>query len=478
MTNPRVTLKIENFGPIVEGTVEFKPLTFLIGANNSGKTYVATLLYALSRALNGATSLPIQNWNDDLAVVEQFVAEHLQSEADWFQVDAFPPSLLRAIESYLLSLTDRTSQSVDETIRQYFSVTKLSDLVRHDAEGSASLHIESTGLTAGRPFVSIDVSEAITRVEVDRTVPSRMEAPEPSYLLGMLRRPNLLPLELSLDLWTSMVRSAGYGRFQSYYLPAARSGILDSWPLFATLAVRNLSRAIVRGETEIAPFSGVVGEFLQIVIARFLPSSDQNGHEADRSALRPAIDLLEGELLGGRVVIDENRPGADQLLFQTEALQVPLQRASSMVTELAAIDLLVREVLDPNDLLIIDEPESHLHPENQRLIARVLVRLANAGVNLVAPTHSSTILHQVSNMLLASTLDEASRAKFGYVEADLISADDVAVYVFEQREDGTHIVPVAIEPGFGISEDEFLRVAEAIGDESFRLSFVQAHQPA
>lgn len=149
-----------------------------------------------------------------------------------------------------------------------------------------------------------------------------------------------------------------------------------------------------------------------------------------------------------------------------------------MVAELAAIDLWVREILEPNDLLIIDEPESHLHPANQRLIARALVRLVNAGVDVVAPTHSATILHQVSNLLLASTLDEAARTKLGYTEADRISMDDVAVYLFEQRDDGTHIVPVPIDPEFGISEDEFVRAAEAIGDETFRLSFAHAHQPA
>ena len=47
-----LTVSVENFGPIREGTVELRPLTVFVGANNSGKSYMATLIYAVSRALS------------------------------------------------------------------------------------------------------------------------------------------------------------------------------------------------------------------------------------------------------------------------------------------------------------------------------------------------------------------------------------------------------------------------------------------
>ena len=46
-----LTVSVENFGPIREGTVELRPLTVFVGANNSGKSYLATLIYAISRTL-------------------------------------------------------------------------------------------------------------------------------------------------------------------------------------------------------------------------------------------------------------------------------------------------------------------------------------------------------------------------------------------------------------------------------------------
>lgn len=478
MTKPRVQLKIENFGPIVEGTVEFKPLTFLIGANNSGKTYVATLLHALSRALSDVVSLPIQYRTYDLSEVPPFADGFAKSGSSSLIVDSMPTELLQAINDYSSPLSDRTETAIVEAIRQYLNAARLSDLIRQSEGGDAALHIDSTVSMASEALLRLDSSQADGQVRLRQARPERMDAPDSRVLDEMRAASRLVPLELTIDLWLSFLRDYGYGRSHSYYLPAARSGILTSWPLFASLALRNVSRSLTRHETDIAPLPGIVGEFLQIAVGQILPADNLNGYQGNSSIVQSVLDVIEGQLLGGRVVVDRSRPYSLQLMYETDKLSIPLPRASSMVSELAPIDLWVRELVEPGDLLIIDEPESHLHPENQRLIARALVRLVNAGVDVVAPTHSSTILHQVSNLLLASDMSKAAREQAGLTEADLIAFDDVAVYLFEQREDGTHIVPVPIEPGFGISEDEFVRIAEAIGDETFRFSFAAANMPA
>ena len=40
-------ISASNFGPIIEGTVELKPLTVFVGPNNAGKSYMAMLIYSL-----------------------------------------------------------------------------------------------------------------------------------------------------------------------------------------------------------------------------------------------------------------------------------------------------------------------------------------------------------------------------------------------------------------------------------------------
>ncbi|MFN3383605.1 MAG: AAA family ATPase, partial [Archaeoglobaceae archaeon] len=42
-------ISVKNFGPIIGGEVKLRPLTVLIGPNNSGKSYVAMLFHSLFR---------------------------------------------------------------------------------------------------------------------------------------------------------------------------------------------------------------------------------------------------------------------------------------------------------------------------------------------------------------------------------------------------------------------------------------------
>lgn len=480
MAPPRVKLRVENFGPIVEGTVEFKPLTFLIGANNSGKTYVATLLYALAKAMIHGVVITFPRPLDDPETARAFLRSGNGAASFPLILKDLPAPLHDLIKRYFGDHKNETTLLIEQEIQRAFTVAELGVLGSASSMGRNDLRIELTAQGLGQSLVSIEATSAQTRVSIPHDLPSQIGVADTSEYLRALPEPEWVPVEIALYGWLGLVQSGGFRFKDAFYLPGARSGVLESWPLLASLAVRSVSGPSSTKRIDTPALPGVLGDFLQDLIERFaqvpLPRMDRS--RFPRADLASVLEILERQLLTGRIVINRTDAAVAQILFETESLRIPIQRSSSMVAELAPVDLWVREVLVPGDLLIIDEPESHLHPANQRLIARALVRLVNAGVDVVAPTHSSTILHQVSNMLLASTLDEATRTKLGYTDADLISADDVAVYLFEQRDDGVHIVPVPIEPGFGIAEDEFVRVAEAIGDETFRLSFAASHQPA
>ncbi len=54
--------------------------------------------------------------------------------------------------------------------------------------------------------------------------------------------------------------------------------------------------------------------------------------------------------------------------------------------------LIERKVLDKDSFLFIDEPEAHLHPAWQVVMAEILFELAKKDVNVVIATHSADIL--------------------------------------------------------------------------------------
>ena len=60
--HPKVEIAVENFGPIAEANIDLRPLTVFVGPSNTGKTYFATLVYALHGFLDGFSRIPLLNF--------------------------------------------------------------------------------------------------------------------------------------------------------------------------------------------------------------------------------------------------------------------------------------------------------------------------------------------------------------------------------------------------------------------------------
>ena len=50
-----LTLSVKNFGPIYSAEVELRPLTVFVGPSNTGKSYLAILIYALHKFFSPRT---------------------------------------------------------------------------------------------------------------------------------------------------------------------------------------------------------------------------------------------------------------------------------------------------------------------------------------------------------------------------------------------------------------------------------------
>jgi energy-coupling factor transporter ATP-binding protein EcfA2 len=106
-----------------------------------------------------------------------------------------------------------------------------------------------------------------------------------------------------------------------------------------------------------------------------------------------------------------------------------------MVKSLHALVNYFRRRAQHADLLVLDEPEMNLHPDNQIKMARLIVEWVNAGFKVLISTHSNYILRELNNMILLSEKPKskqsaALRKKYGYGKEHLISKDNVGVHFF------------------------------------------------
>lgn len=52
------------------------------------------------------------------------------------------------------------------------------------------------------------------------------------------------------------------------------------------------------------------------------------------------------------------------------------------------------------NLLMIDEPELNLHPDAQRLMARLIVYLVNNGIKVAVSTHSDYFIKEINSLIM------------------------------------------------------------------------------
>ena len=71
----------------------------------------------------------------------------------------------------------------------------------------------------------------------------------------------------------------------------------------------------------------------------------------------------------------------------------------------------------PEDLLLIENPEVHLHPAGQVQMGQFLAKVAHSGIQVILETHSDHILNGVRRA----------------VKAAVLSADQVAIHFFRSR---------------------------------------------
>jgi AAA ATPase domain len=135
-------ISVENFGPVRRGEFELKPLTIFIGPNNSGKSYLAHLVYVVSRVLAG----PILGWMHSPELADRpFVlhpagsldlfGNHRKALASGFLAMArprkrllfrdLPPDVQEVIRHGLMKAFSGTTTALQEGLRDYYGCAHL-----------------------------------------------------------------------------------------------------------------------------------------------------------------------------------------------------------------------------------------------------------------------------------------------------------------------------------------------------------------
>lgn len=461
--SPDVEISVRNFGPIAEGKVDLRPLTVFVGPSNTGKSYFATLIYALHGVARGFSSISLTRI---LVYLEEF-GNGSQSGIPVSAVDSLLVETKRRVRKLLESKRPFTFADLPRDIRKWVQESfKRPEFFEFYL--TAELH-RCFDIKAVSELIPLTEENAMTvRLQVSKDTQElwhfKMRATDSgSSTEGAFNEDTATVLsvdELSVlfpQIFPGLKRAAR----QCYYLPAARSGIIQSHRVIASSLVNWATRLGVV-PLEIPTFPGVIADFIKNLILY-----DEVDEPDER--LTSLADALESEVLAGQIFMKPGRGRYPEFFYRSGKLkeEIRLTRVSSMVSELAPLVLLLRSGLGPGDMLIIEEPEAHLHPGAQSEMALTLARLIRAGVQVVITTHSDWLLKEIANLMRLGELKQKGEiCEPGDTQASWLLPEEVGVWWFQK--DGV-VKPIPFERSYGVEPADYEDVADELYDRSVHL---------
>ena len=470
-----IQIEVSNYGPIEKAKIDLRPLTVFLGPSNTGKSYLAILVYALHRFFNGAAffgtdigdlrsvrhfpvrvDVPrfVHGENDprrDVKVLGDWIEQLFASQRVDSHLQVLPAEVADLVRPYLEPDTEWNETLLHELAR-CFGTETTDWIIRH---GSL---VQST-LGTNIALKVLDGSQHVPTVQLEYDFDLQNATPrgthsvhdeallqvDPSNALPLMRNYRALRRrrgwELEADDLIQSFRSAlieGVAECvgstmvsplssRAHYLPADRTGVMHAHQVVVASMILGARATGFGHNIQIPNLSGVLRDFLVQLLSLSTPQSRQ------RTTSSPDLgSLIERRMLLGSIEVDQsdaNYPVFSYLPVNWED-KLPLMNSSSMVSELAPVVLYLRNIVEPGDVLIIEEPESNLHPAMQVELIRQIARVVNSGVRVILTTHSEWVLEELSNLVRLSDLNEEKKSQFPEAPSALDRLD-VGVWLFE-----------------------------------------------
>jgi ABC-type branched-subunit amino acid transport system ATPase component len=449
-----MNIKIRNLGALKHAEFSLGDLTIICGCNNTGKTYATYALFGFlyswremfridigSDKINqlladGVVSIDIQDYvNKAERIVSEGCLAYTKQLPMIFaaQADRFKDAEFQVfLDLSAISLTggfDRTMRAANAELFSIFKEDKSTDLI-------ISLLVEREKHKIPQEVIVRIISDALKDIIFSQFFPSPFIASAERTGAAIFRKElnfarNRLLEEMSQANKNIDPMALLFKVYQDYALPVERNV--------------DFTRQL---ETNAKKTSFV-------------------------AAHHPDVLTDFADIIGGEYTVTRN----DELYYipKGKRIKLTMDESSSAVRSLLDIGFYLKHIAKPSDLLMVDEPELNLHPENQRRVARLFARLVNLGVKIFITTHSDYIIKELNTLIMLNHdkphLQRIARQE-GYKPEELLVADKVKVYIAEealvkldggQRKTRCQTLTLAdIDPALGIEARSFDTTIEAM----------------
>ncbi len=431
-------IQIKNLGPLKEAEFEVADFTIICGDNNTGKTYATYALFGflhtwremvtididdsviLSLQHNGGDSINIEKYiNQSQEIINSACEKYSNRISDFF---ATSPQALKEAKFNIIVVPK------DIEYWKSFVYEDFTDSYYYDIPGT------------------IEITKKQGSLNINVNLLAVWHVPDmANFCLSLISKSieDILFARYFPTVFIASVERTGVSIFRKE-IDSARSTLLDRMSK-ARNSVQQLSLFQSRYQDYPLPIQFGL-DFSRTIGRRYKNTS---------FIMKNHSNILDdfADIIGGEYHFDEH----DEIYYapkENSNVRLSIYESSSTVRSLLDLGFYLRNIAEPGSLLVIDEPELNLHPENQRRIARLLARLVNIGIKVFITTHSDYIIKELNTLIMLNH-DKPHLKKIteeeGYRPEELISAERIKVYIAEN----STLVPANIDPEMGIEARSF-----------------------
>lgn len=450
-------IQVKELGAIKEGTVDLsKKLIVFCGPNGTGKTYMAYAIYGLLKS-----QIHIRKKND---IANDLIEKRkINYQIDFNELSLYRKNIIDNIKTEYDSLFGIGQ----DLAKQYFETTEILFQESDDEFKTKILGID------------FQATISIRKLNIELRKKNNSDIIELEILDKTLSNNEIEVI--NIFLYSSVLSFLSiYPISSTYILPVERNSIFT---FSKELSIRKQEAVdhfhAMTGKDKIDKFELLFKSTTRYPIPikeGLMIADDLVEIKKNTSLFYEFANEIENELFHGKLQIT----GDGELQFKPDKAPkklLPIHMSASIIKTLSSLVIYLKHLAQKNDLIIIDEPEINLHPDNQIILTRLFARLINKGFRLLISTHSDYIIREFNNLIMLSSqkieVQELS-TKLGYTKDEFINKEDIGAYYFnfpnKQRGNKQLIVEdmLITNSGFEIpSVDEAIDNQNNISEELF-----------
>lgn len=414
---------VENLGKVGKAEIDLKPLTIFIGKNGSGKTYVASVLWAFISYIQDKRNFKSLLSNDLYEKYKKEIDEKISNcntSETIFEIQA--QDLQYIHDNLMQNLHHKTLNIINDCFKYDFEQEIIFRLVQKQKfENTFFAKISLEQVIVDEDDFSISNKNFNTYKINFNKLTRRVGLPKSVKGVEFLITDLIIRELISYTAFGDNVRLFDNLK----YIPAARTGLMFGLHNFAQQGLDNS----LLNEDELDYTNLLTAPLTDFIVQAHRFPLLSKFRKIQNS------DLSINNLLGGKISIDKSF----KYKFIPNSLnkEIPLSATSSLVTEVSALAIF-RHQVGKGSFVIFEEPEAHLHLSAQREMAKLIVKMINQGCHMLITTHSDTFLQQLNNLIMLNKLSENNPdilQEFNIELDETIAGEKVAVYDFQYQDD-------------------------------------------